>query len=420
MIERIELLPGITLLCFPDSRFKHGSLSIQFVRPMCAQEASYNALLPAVLLRGTQKHPDLRAITLRLDDLYGASVGTAVRRIGDYQTTGLGCGFIDERFALAGDQVLEPALAFLGELLFAPATENGIFREDYVQSEKKNLLAAIDSQLNDKRAYASSRLFDIMCPEDSYGIPRLGNARQVQAITAQNLWEHYRTVLRESPIQIFYTGNAPAQKIASLLRPLFSGLEREVKPLPVQTPYTPTQPRELTEALEVTQGKLAMGFSTPITLRSPEFVAMQVLNGVLGASMTNKLFMTIREKMSLCYDIGSSFYGSKGILTVSAGLDFDKYQVVRQEVCNQLALCVKGEITDEELEGARQAMISQLQAVHDSPGSIESYYGTAALSGLPLSPEEYLRQVQATTREQIMAAAATVSLHSVYFLEGVR
>ena len=93
MIHTIALQPGITLRCFPDNRFKQSCLSLQFVRPMRGEEASLNALLPAVLLRGTKKRPDLRAIVLRLDDLYGASVGTQVRRVGDYQTTGMYCSF---------------------------------------------------------------------------------------------------------------------------------------------------------------------------------------------------------------------------------------------------------------------------------------------------------------------------------------
>ena len=100
MIKTIELSPGITLRCFPDNRFKQGCLTVQFLRPMCREEAALNALLPAVLLRGCKSAPDLRRITLKLDDIYGASVGALVRRVGDIQTTGLSCGFMDDRFAL--------------------------------------------------------------------------------------------------------------------------------------------------------------------------------------------------------------------------------------------------------------------------------------------------------------------------------
>ena len=117
MPETISLGQGITLRCIRQSRFKQGCLSLQLLRPMARKEAALNALLPAVLLRGTEKSPDLRAITLRLDDLYGASVGAVVRRLGDYQTTGLICSFIEDAYALEGDRILAPMAEFLRELL---------------------------------------------------------------------------------------------------------------------------------------------------------------------------------------------------------------------------------------------------------------------------------------------------------------
>ena len=141
MIHTFELSPGVTLRCFPDHRFKQSALSIQFLRPMCREEAALNALLPAVLLRGSENCPDLRRITLRLDDLYGASVGALVRRVGDYQTTGLHASFIEDRYALQNDQILAPMVDFIRELLFCPALEKGVFRQDFVESEKRNLIA---------------------------------------------------------------------------------------------------------------------------------------------------------------------------------------------------------------------------------------------------------------------------------------
>ena len=145
MIEKTELLPGITLRCCRDSRFKQGCLSFQLVRQMDGNEAHFNALIPAVLLRATNTHPDLRSITEHLDQLYGASVSTLVRRVGDYQTVGLYCGFMDDRFALPGDRVLEPMLKFLEELLLDSPLEEGVFHSAFVESEKKNLIATIES-----------------------------------------------------------------------------------------------------------------------------------------------------------------------------------------------------------------------------------------------------------------------------------
>lgn len=419
MTYTFELSPQVTLRCFPDSRFKQSALSIQFVRPMCREEAALNALLPAVLLRGCESCPDLQQITLRLDDLYGASVGALVRRVGDYQTTGLHASFIEDRYALQNDAILAPMVDFLRELLFAPVLEEGAFREDFVESEKRNLIATIESQKNDKRAYAGSQMIKKMCAADSFGIPRLGEKEQVAAITAQSLYEHYRKVLKESPVHLFYVGSAQPERIAQLLQPLFPYTSHPIS-LPPQTPYLDSGAGEYTESLDVAQGKLCMGFVTDITLRSADFAAMQVFNALYGAGMTSKLFMNVREKLSLCYDIGSGYHSSKGILTVSAGIDFDQYDRVRQEVMTQLNACCQEDISPEELTAAKEALIAQLRSTHDSPGAIEGYYATSALSGLSLTPAEYMQAVAVVTCADVARAAKRLQLHTVYFLKGVK
>ena len=157
-------------------------------------------ILPAVLLRGCESAPDLRSITLRLDDLYGAGVGALVRRLGDWQTTGFYCSFTEDRYAMEGDAILQPLVAFVRELLLQPVLEKGVFSADYVKSEKKNLIATIQAQKNDKRAYCSAQMLKKMCARDSYGIPRLGDAEGVRAITSASLYAHYQKVLRESPV----------------------------------------------------------------------------------------------------------------------------------------------------------------------------------------------------------------------------
>ena len=247
MTQTFQLFPGVTLRCFPDRRFKQGCLSFQIIRPMCEGEASLNALLPAVLLRGTEKHPDLRSITLRLDELYGASVGTLVRRVGDYQTTGLYCGFIEDRFALPGDRVLEPMVDFLREILTEPLMEDGGFSRSFVESEKKNLISTIESELNDKRAYAMGRMLRQMCKADSYGVPRLGETRDVATIDHRSLYEHYQKILRESRIDLFYVGSAPGETVAELTKKLLGGVQRDYRPLPGQTAFHDAGRGDLTE-----------------------------------------------------------------------------------------------------------------------------------------------------------------------------
>lgn len=419
MIHTFELFPGVTLRCYPDHRFKHSCLSLQLVRPMCREEAAFNALLPAVLLRGCKRCPDLRDITLRLDDLYGASVGTLVRRVGDYQTTGFFASFVEDRYAMEGDAVLAPMVAFLGELLLDPVLEEGVFLRDFVEGEKKNLISTIESQLNDKRAYAMEQMMRRMCKEDTFGLSRLGEKEDVAAITPETLFDHYQKILGTSRIDVFYVGSAPAQQVADLVKALLGDISRNYVNLPEQTGFHTCPGGSYEEQMEVSQGKLCMGFTSPVTIRDEGFVAMQLLNMIFGGGMTSKLFMHIREKLSLCYAIGSGYHGAKGIFSVSAGIDSGKKDQVQEEILKQLEACRRGEISQEELNAAKQALRASLLSTPDAPSSLEGYYASAALSGLLLTPEAYITAVEQVTVEQVAEAARLLELHTVYFLKGV-
>lgn len=418
MYETLTLFPGVTLRCIRTDRFKQGVLSIQFLRPMCAEEASLNALIPEILLRGCETAPDLRQITARLDDLYGAAVGAQVRRVGDYQTTGLGCRFIEDRFALPGDRVLEPMIDFLSQLLFHPLTEKGDFCDEFIRSEKRNLISALEAQRNDKQAYASTRLLKNMCRGDSFAVPRLGDVPHIRSITAQSAFSHYRKLLRESPVEIFYVGSVPMERIAEQLRPVFGRLERAAMALPPQTVFVPGKPSRRSQRMDVAQGKLAMGFVTPITYADPRFAAMQLMNGIFGSGMTSKLFMNVREKKSLCYAIGSGYYGSKGIVTVHAGIDTCCFDQTKQAILEQLEACQNGDISQQELTAARKAVLSSLRSIYDSPGAMESFFSTSAVSGLGRTVERYAQEIQAVTVEDVVEAAGTVRFHSSFFLKG--
>lgn len=418
MIQTMTLLPGVILRCYSVDRFKQACLNIHFVSPASAETASVNALIPAVLLRGTVKHPDMRSISLHMDDLYGAGVGMATRRVGDYQLVGFKSGFIDERYALPGDKVLEPMVAFLGELLLEPLTEDGGFNREFVRSEKRNLIAAIEAERNNKSSYATTRMIEKMCGDDPWAVPRLGTCEQVAAIDHLSAWEQYKKLLKESTVEIFYVGSVAPEQVAQLLMPIFQRMDRSPVPLPEITRFNDDSFGEHTEVMAVTQGKLAMGFVAPVTGCDEGFAAMQVFNSILGAGLTSKLFVNVREKMSLCYSIGSHYYSSKGILTVSAGIDFDKEAVTKAEILNQIKACQDGDITQEELLAAKESLLSGLRAVYDSASGIVGYETVTALCSPKLTVDAYRQAVETVTIEDVCKAAKLVRLHTTYFMKG--
>ena len=219
MLYQLPVVPGVRLHAMQTDKFKTACFSVNFLRPHSARDAALDALLPSVLLRGTERYPDIRSISMRLDDLYGATFGTLVRLKGEVKTTGFYADFIEDGFLPAGEGVFAPVLEFLKEVLYHPLLENGCFTAANVEGEKQNLINAIESSLNDKRTYAALRLRALMCEGEAYAVPRLGRAQDVAAITPEELTRHWREVLSGSQTEIFYAGRHRALSGAQDVRP---------------------------------------------------------------------------------------------------------------------------------------------------------------------------------------------------------
>ena len=419
MEQKIELFSGVCLRGVQTGRFKSACLSCSFLRPLRREEAAKNALLANVLIQGTQTHPDLQSISRALDGLYGASLGPLVRKNGQIQTWGFYLSFLEDRFALEDDRVLEPVTELLGEVLLRPRLEGGVFVPAWVEREKENLISTIEAAVNDKRVYADRQMLRAMCRDDGFGIPRLGEPEDVAAVTPEELYRHYLRVLGASQVELFYAGSAPLETVAELLRRALAGLPRQAAdPLPFAPMCRRAEPQYLEETMELTQGKLAMGFTTGITTQDPRFPALMVWNALFGGDLTSKLFQNVREKLSLCYYASSSVYGAKGIVTVSSGIDTGNYEKARDEILRQLEACRAGEITQAELRAAQEAICSSLRTIADAAGRMEDFALFRLLSRFPLDRAGYRDAVLAVTADQVAKIAAQVELDTIFFLKG--
>ncbi|MFQ9472743.1 MAG: insulinase family protein [Oscillospiraceae bacterium] len=85
------------------------------------------------------------------------------------------------------------------------------------------------------------------------------------------------------------------------------------------------------------RGKLALGFRTGgLTCWEEEYPALVMCNAIFGGTPLSKLFLNVREKLSLCYYASSMLEKMKGLVLVSSGIEFDKYQQARDEILAQL------------------------------------------------------------------------------------
>ena len=172
------------------------------------------------------------------------------------------------------------------------------------------------------------------------------------------------------------------------------------------------------ETLDVTQGKLVMGFRLGESMEEPDTAALTVFNAAFGGGTSSKLFANVRERLQLCYYAGSLVDVHKGLLLVSSGIEFDKFEAARDEILAQLAAIARGEVSDEELMSAKMGVASELRAMTDSQGELEGFTLTQALDGLDYGPLELAELVNDVTREQLAAIAGNAECDMIYFLQG--
>ena len=421
-IRRSELMPGVFLTTLQTDKFKSDCLSVSLLTQLDRETVSKNALLPRVLSRGSTFHPDMDAIAAACDELYGARIIPCVRKCGEILAVGFYAGFIADRFTPDGSKLLEPTAQLVGELLLSPATKGGLPRKDYVESEKEKLIDDIRAKVNDKRGYALDRMIEEMCAYEDYGCDDMGSEEAAEAVGYVELTRWYRDLLQTSPIEIFYCGSADPRRVASAVRDALITLPRgEINyelGTDIRLNAVEAQPRFFEEALDVTQGKLCMGFRLGDCMDDPDFAAIRVFNCLYGGGVTSKLFLNVREKLSLCYYASSGCDTFKGIMLVSSGIEFDKLDEARNEILAQLDAVRSGDFTDEDLEAARKSVASDLRAATDSPGALESFYLAQTLKGLDYGPLELAALCESVSREDVIAIASGIELDTVYFLHG--
>ena len=415
-VTRKQLADGVYLTCLPARKFKTSLLSAQFVTPLRKETAAACALLPAVLRRGTVTYPDMGSLAARLDRLYGARIDYTVRKKGENQCVGFVASFIDDSFTPGGEKLLEPVADLLGELICDPVTRHGRFVPAYFESEKTNLIDAIRSLINDKRDYADSRLLREMCAGEPYGVPRLGDETEAERLQPKKLYALYKELISTARLELFYSGSADRRRVEQALLSAFSALPRDVvRDIAIPRDHVARQEvLRIEEAMDVTQGKLGMGFSCG----SDDTVALLMGNTLFGGSSNSKLFLNVREKLSLCYYASSLYHRQKGLITVSSGIEFDKFQQAYDEILAQLEAVRKGDLEDWELEGAKSTLLNAYASMGDSQGKLENFYLGQAATGQSETPEMLAQQVREITPERIFKAMETVTLDTVYFLKG--
>lgn len=413
------IAPGVRLCTHKTEQFKTSVVSFNIVTKLSENPAK-KALLINLLAHTSKDYSTLTAMNRRLAELYGAVISPSVRKIGEAQVLSLVLICLDDRFSLNKDKILEEGIRLLSSCLFLPDITPQGFKTENLKREKRLLKEKIDSENDDKRIYALNTMLSEMCRDEVYGAHRLGTKEEIENTTEKELLSVWKDILFTAPIQINVTGNFNEKSVEETVTKLFAKLERKKENInEIHTEF-------LTEAYEshtfrqkqsVKQGKLVIGMRAGMTYDFDNFPAIKLMNAIFGSGTFSKLFMNVREKMSLCYYCAARLDNNKGIITVESGVETENAEKALEAIRHELDEVKKGNFTDETLESAKKSLCDLYGSVYDSVTGINDWMTSFCNRNELNEPSNYAEMINSVCREEVILAASMVTEDTVFILE---
>ncbi len=416
MLKVIPINNNITLNYIPMDKLKTTTIGMYIHRPLKKEEASYNAILPHILKRGNKVLKNSQEIAKYRENLYGAKFSAGISKKGDSQILCFEGETISDKYAPHGEKLISGLLKLILGSVFE---QNETFSAEVFEQERTNSITKIENIINDKRVYAIYRCQEEMSKGDPFSVPRLGYVEDMKKMTMEELYSYYKELIVSSEIDIYVCGDADISEVETEIKNAVSGYEFKEAKMPKSNVLAiKDKVNDVTERLDVTQGKLAIGFLTGIASTDEDYYNLVVANAVFGGGAQSKLFNNVREKLSLAYYAGSMLDKYKGMLLVNAGIEFENFKKAYDETLVQLEEVKKGNITDLEIESSKMFLINSLVTTYDDQMALISFHLNQKVADTNKSIEECIEKIRLVTKEDVARIFKKVHLDTVYFLAG--
>ena len=418
--NEIDIKNGIKLHTIKTEKFKTNLIAVMLTTKLDKNTVTKNALIPAVLRRGTKSMQTQEEINKKMEDMYGASFDCGLDKTGDNQILKFYMETVNNEFLPQdAENMIKSSIEKIFEIIFNPYLENGVFKKEYVEQEKENIKQIIDGKIDSKARYALDRCIEEMYKNEPFGLYKFGYVEDLKDINEKNLYEYYLELIKSCKIDIYISGiideniqntikqNENIEKLEER-NPNFEEFELIKK--------ENKETKEIQESMEVTQGKLILGLDVNILDKDARYKIM-IYNSLLGGSANSKLFQNVREKASLAYTASSSYYRFKNNIFINCGIDIPNYQKALEIIKKQIEDMKNGDFTEEEIENAKKGIIASIKTIDDEQDTEITYFFGQELSGTRTSLEEYIENIQKVRKSDVLEVAKQISINTIYFLK---
>ena len=418
--KQTEIKKGIKLHTIKTEKFKTNLIAIMLTTKLNRENVTKNALIPAVLRRGTKNLTTQEEINKKLEEMYGASLDCGLDKTGDNQVLKFYIETVNDEFLpQEAENMLKISLEKIFEFVFDPYLENGCFKKEYVEQEKENIKQIIDGKIDNKARYSLDRCIEEMYKGQPYGLYKYGYVEDMKDINEKNLYEYYQQLINECKIDIFVSGiiDEETENIIKNNENIIKLKDREPQyNEPEIIAKKSEKENDVQESMDVTQGKLIIGMDLDIDDDNLRFDVM-IYNSIFGGSANSKLFQNVREKASLAYTASSSYYRFKNNIFINCGIEIKNYDKALEIIKQQIEDMKKGDFTDEEVENAKKGIIASIKTIDDEQDTEITYFFSQELSKSKCNIEQYMQRISEVTKEKVVDVANKVSVNTVYFLK---
>ena len=190
-----DIKDGITIHKINTNKFKTNLFAIFLAVPLRREDVTKNALITAILRRGSKNNPTQDIISKRLEEMYGATFDCGIEKTGDNHILKFYLESINEEYLPKKEDLLKESVNLLFDVVFNPNIEDGKFNEEFLEQEKYSLEQIINSKIDNKAMYALNRCIEEMYENKPYGIYKYGYVEDLKNIDGHNLYEQYKKII---------------------------------------------------------------------------------------------------------------------------------------------------------------------------------------------------------------------------------
>ncbi|MDD2181300.1 MAG: insulinase family protein [Bacilli bacterium] len=398
-------------------KFKTVTMRINFKRKAVKEELTHRNLLSRILVESSNKYPNQRLLAIATEDLYNQKISTSSILSGFYSVISFSTQFLNEKYTEEG--MLEHSISFITDIILDPDLEDGKFRGDKLQNVKNKLVEAIKESEKSPSSYAYHQLLETMGDNAVYSWRSSGNIEDVDSVNPKSLTDYYKQVIHSDIIDIFIIGDVDKNLIKRLLSEKF--LINTIKK-PGDTHFYEhdkfrKRVKKLSESYDSKQSQLVIGSKISHLTDFERKYIWFLYNFILGGGTDSRLFKTVREKHSLCYNISSRIKILSNVLIITAGIDKGNSAKTQRLIRKEMLNITKGLIEDNEIEKAKVNYINSLNEITDSPLSIMNHYIEKEYFGSD-DIETQIKNINNINKQMIVDFAKKVHPDTIFLLEG--